>query len=238
MLETIYTIPVNEAFDECAEDHSLGCPFCRLREKLEENELDLILGASMMEPDIRIKTNELGFCHDHYNKMFVRKNRLGLALMLESHLDTVRSAIDGGKLTNLIKGEGSSASEKLGKLESTCYVCGRIDYSLGKMLENSVYLWETDCERRENPFENKIKAQPYFCLPHYRAFVECARNSLNKKRFGAFYGVVTEVVTEYFDALRGDISWFCKKFDYRYENEPWGNSKDAVERAILFLNGK
>ena len=41
-----------------------------------------------------------------------------------------------------------------------------------------------------------------------------------------------------FDELRGDVSWFCKKFDYRYENEDWGNSKDAVERAIKFLCGR
>ena len=46
-MEQIYTIPVNEAFD--AAD---GCPFCALWRKLEENELDLILGASMMEPDV------------------------------------------------------------------------------------------------------------------------------------------------------------------------------------------
>ena len=35
--------------------------------------------------------------------------------------------------------------------------------------------------------------------------------------------------------LTDDISWFCKKFDYRYDAEPWYNSKDAVERAIKFI---
>lgn len=39
----------------------------------------------------------------------------------------------------------------------------------------------------------------------------------------------------YFDKLSGDVSWFCKKFDYRYDKEPWYDSKDAVERAIKFL---
>ena len=37
------------------------------------------------------------------------------------------------------------------------------------------------------------------------------------------------------DSLTEDVSWFCKKFDYRYDEEPWYNSKDAVERAIRFL---
>ena len=43
---------------------------------------------------------------------------------------------------------------------------------------------------------------------------------------------------KYFDKLRADVSWFCKKFDYRYENEPWGDAKDAPERAKIFLNGQ
>ena len=58
MNETIYTIPINEAFDACAADPSCGCPFCRLYNMLETNEIDIILGAAMMEPDIRKKTNE------------------------------------------------------------------------------------------------------------------------------------------------------------------------------------
>ena len=72
-MEQIYTIPVNEAFEASAADPSCGCAFCAMYNKLEENELELILGASMMEPDIRIKTNKQGFCRTHYDMMFVRK---------------------------------------------------------------------------------------------------------------------------------------------------------------------
>jgi len=39
----------------------------------------------------------------------------------------------------------------------------------------------------------------------------------------------------YLAQLTEDVSWFCKKFDYRYDAEPWKNSKDSVERAIKFL---
>ena len=35
--------------------------------------------------------------------------------------------------------------------------------------------------------------------------------------------------------LTSSVSWFCKKFDYRYADEPWKNSKDSVERAMAFL---
>ena len=67
--------------------------------------------------------------------------------------------------------------------------------------------------------------------------IACTLQSV-KKEYAAFYASLETVVTGYFDGLREDVSWFCKKFDYRYDEEPWGNSKDAVERAIAFLAGE
>ena len=224
-MEQIYTIPVNEAFEASRDDHSIGCPLCALYRMLEENELDIILGASMMEPDIRIVTNKTGFCKTHYDMMFVRKNRLGMALTLESHLDELRKDISDG----LIGKPGDKALKRISKLEGDCYVCGRIEHNFSRMLSTIVFLWETDPEFRE-----KYAAQPYFCLPHYRRLLETSR-SQSKKYAGAFAKETARIVEGYFDELKEDVSWFCKKFDYRYDAEPWYNSKDAVERAMKFL---
>ena len=49
--------------------------------------------------------------------------------------------------------------------------------------------------------------------------------------------LVSKVNESYLTELSADVSWFCKKFDYRYDEEPWGNAKDAPERAIKFLTG-
>ena len=40
----------------------------------------------MMEPDSREITNEKGFCKRHMGMLFDKKNRLSLALMLETHV--------------------------------------------------------------------------------------------------------------------------------------------------------
>ena len=159
MLEKIYTIPVNEAIDAVIQNPAEGCPFCRLYRKLENDETEIILGASMMEPDVRIKTNEQGFCGRHFDMMFERNNRLGLALILESHLAQVREACEPGGLFGM---KTQKIPEKLGRLEKSCYVCGRIEHSFGKMVENTVYLYET-----ESDFRKKMSALPYICLPHY-----------------------------------------------------------------------
>lgn len=225
-MEQIYTIPVNEAFEASRNDPTCGCPMCAIYRKLEENELDLILGASMMEPDCRIKTNEQGFCRLHYDLMFVRKNRLGMALTLESHLKELQGDIKDGILGT----PGSKPVKRISALEGSCYVCKRINYHFEHMLETVVYLWDSD-----EDFAPKLDAQPYFCLPHYRRLLEYGQKRLGKKRLSQFVDACDKVVNTYMATLTKDVSWFCKKFDYRYDAEPWNNSKDAVERAIKFL---
>ena len=229
-MQQIYTIPVHEAFEAGAADPKCGCPLCALYRKLEENELDLILGASMMEPDVRIKTNEKGFCRTHYDMMFVRKNRLGMALTLESHLNELKKELSTGFVAGLIGKPGSTPLKRIEKLEKSCYICERIDFHFQHMAETVVYLFES-----EESFADQIKAQPYFCLPHYRLLLEKAQNRLQKKQLADFFTIVEGVQKHYLDTLAEDVSWFCKKFDYRYEDEPWKNSKDSVERAMAFL---
>ena len=226
-MEMNFTIPVNEAFSASMEDPSCGCPLCTLHRKLEEDQLDIILGAAMMEPDIRIKTNESGFCRLHYDMMFTRKNRLGMALMLESHLDELRREIRDGGIGG---GQGNKPLRRIEKLEDSCYVCGRVNGYFEKMADTVVYLWDTDEEFRE-----KLKAQPFFCLPHYRLLLHYGQRRLGKKKNPEFAAACAKVVETYFDSLQTDVSWFCKKFDYRYKDEPWNNSQDAVERAFKFL---
>ena len=81
MKETIYTIPLTEAFTADCE-----CPFCYLLKKLTAEQIDSFLGPSLMEPDIRTKTNESGFCREHLSMLYATKsNRLGLALILHTH---------------------------------------------------------------------------------------------------------------------------------------------------------
>ncbi len=222
--EKIYTIPVNMAFEK-----KEGCPFCALFFELEFSELDLILGASMMEPDVRIQTNNEGFCRRHFAKMFTMKNRLGMGLMLESHLEYIKKDISA-KPTILPGDSGVRAAEHIDKLMGSCYVCKRIEDKISKMFVTAVYLWE-----REKQFRKYLLDTPYICLEHYRTFLRVASRHLPKKLYHDFLSDINSVQTAYFEKLREDVSWFCKKFDYRYDDEPWGDSKDAIERAISFL---
>ncbi len=228
MAETIYTIPINEEFearlekkDECA------CPLCNLYRKLENDELSLILGASMMEPDVRIKTNRLGFCPKHFDKMLTNGKRLPLALMLESHLNELYEDVAGKRATP------EKALARIENLKKTCYVCERVDANFARLTSNVVYMWETDMTFRE-----KFESQKYFCINHYADMLSVGKKEMTKKVFKEFAESVGKIVDANLGSLCSDVSWFCKKYDYRYEEEPWGNAKDSPERAIKFLNGE
>ena len=53
MADTIYTIPVSEAFETDCE-----CPVCELKRRFENETVDYFAGPSLMEPDTRIITTE------------------------------------------------------------------------------------------------------------------------------------------------------------------------------------
>ena len=88
MREDITSLPVSEVFEPRD-----GCPVCRMRDMLEQRITDYITGAAMMEPDVRIETNEQGFCFPHYQMLLKKRNRLGVALMLESRLEEVEKQV-------------------------------------------------------------------------------------------------------------------------------------------------
>ncbi len=226
-MEKIYTIPVNEAF-EAAPSSDCKCPFCLLYKKLQDDNIEIILGASMMEPDIRIKTNQQGFCDRHYAIMRKRNRLLGMALMLESHFTEVEGLLD----LPIAPDGKAEAKKSLAALETSCYICSRIEKNISAMFKTAVYLYEKDAD-----FLKKFDAVEHFCIPHYRRFVATAKKRMPKKVFADFYNRARDKEKAYVSALKSDVSWFAKKFDYRYDKEPWYNSKGSVDRAIRLLCG-
>jgi len=219
MAEHLYTIEINEHFGR-----KCGCPVCSLLDMLEKNEVEIITGAAMMEPDVRIRTNEQGFCYHHFNMMIDHGKRLPVALILQSHLEEVRAHIRSDK---------PDATEKfLRELEDSCYVCGRLAEKTKSVYSNIVYLWKTD-----EKFRKLLTEQQRFCLPHYRALL-AASKVLGKKDRLAFCADLGAVTERSLETLNGDIDWFCLKFDYRYAKEDWKNSKDAIERSVEALTSR
>ena len=214
MREDICTIPVSEVFEP-----KDGCPICRMRDTVEARMVEYIMGAAMMEPDVRMETNRRGFCEVHFRKMLSQKNRLSLALLLESRLIELQERV-------FDKGDLSFLTEEAG-----CFVCDKIQWGMERMLDTVCRMWV-----QEEEFRVLFDQQPYICLPHYEQLVKAAQKRKRRER-AAFCEAAARVSGRYLAQLKGDVSHYCKMYDYRNagNNEDWGSSRDAVDRTIQYL---
>ena len=231
MAETVYTIPINAAFDQ----HD-GCPLCRMRDKLEEQTLDYTLGAAMMEPDVRITMNHAGFCRGHLQALRQRKNKLALALILESHLDELLKTLEqpsAGSKRGLFskKSEGADAAEELSRFSSSCFVCERISGTEKRYAANTAWLWETD-----KTFREKVKAQSFLCLSHSALLLRAAKATLKPENYQSLYETLTELLQKHVSALRQDVTAFTVSFDHRNAGTPLTEeARTAVDRSLEWL---
>lgn len=228
--EEIYTIPVIEAFEEDCE-----CPLCLMYERLEKASVDFVLSPSYMEVDVRGKTNELGFCQKHFSQLYAEPNRLGVALMLESHMKKIQADLNlrlkkgpsakGSLFKKKPSDEGLSAYT--GALKSSCFICKRVENTFYRYLDTFFYLWKKD-----EDFRNSVRASKGFCLDHFGMLYDQGVKSLGEKAFKPFSDELIQLQTTNYERVLGDLEWFIKKYDYRFDKEPWKNSKDAIIRSV------
>ena len=227
MRESILTIPVNEIFEPRD-----GCPICRMRDMLEKRTTEYIMGAAMMEPDVRIETNRLGFCKTHFDQMLKQKNRLSLALMLQTRLETVKREVFS--TTGIIDNK-SKRVKSLVKNNSTCFVCSKVDWAMERLMVTVFDMYKNSKEFRE-----LFNEQEYICMPHCEMLLSLSGDGLDKRTALDFRDDVLKLGQKQVDILYKDVSHFCSMFDYRNngENADWGNSRDAVERSVEFLTSR
>ena len=225
MRDDICTIPVSEVFEEVD-----GCPICRMRDTIEKRIVDYILGDAMMEPDVRIETNKVGFCEHHYNQMLSMRGRLQLALILQTHIDEINNNV----LTKNILVSSSKKGEKAAKITDSCFICDKIEYGLSRMIDTIYRTYET-----ERDFRELFDKQECFCLPHYERLIS-GIDKKKMKRYGSEMAKsLTRITRDYSKNLYDNISEYCTIYDYRSNKQE--KSKDcleSVEKTIAFLNGR
>lgn len=223
MREDICSIPINDVFGP-----KEGCPICRMRDMLEDRIATYITGAAMMEPDVRIETNRLGFCESHFAMIRERGSRLPIALILESHLKEIEEKIFEKGTQPLGKKQMQTAEA----LQKSCFMCENIEKNMKHLFETVLKLWQT-----EEDFRKLYREQPFLCFPHYLMMAEAAEHMPRKNRT-AFLEETTRLTYQYLCELEKDVTHFCSMFDYRNKDGDWKNSKDAIERAIAFITSR
>jgi len=248
MKEKIYTIPVSDAFAVDCE-----CPLCVLEKKLEDESVEYVLGPSLMEPDKRQETNELGFCKAHFEAMYNKQvNRLGLALIIDTFLQEKNARLKKiyeSKVKTLEKDASASLAKnisnklsskqtdtekliseltaELDSIDKSCAICKKLEHTIDRYVDVIFYLYF-----KEPDFREIFHSKKGFCLKHLRLLLSSTTKYLNTNQAAIFTKNIMEMQLPHLERIEKEIAWFTKKFDYRFTDAPWGNSKDAVIRSI------
>ena len=238
MKETIYTIPLNEAFETTDE-----CPFCHLERMTEQRTIKYVLGpgASYMEPDVRLATDREGFCGAHFKKMYDYGNSLGNALIMQTYFvsmfEEMVAEMDRfqkpGKRVIFAKKptEESSLVTWMRTKQSTCYICNKLEYNMDRYYATFYQLI------KDQEFRSKVENSKGFCMRHFLALMEKATTELPNSQIDWFYDTVFTLMRANLARVKGDLDWFVDKFDYRNSAADWKNSRDAVSRTMQKLQG-
>lgn len=243
MKDTIYTIPLTDAFN--AQDE---CPFCYIHRKLEEDAISFILGSAYMEDDIRADTDKTGFCKTHYKKMYDYGNCLGTALILHTHYIALQK-----ELTEKINAFVPNKTSLLNKLKKpknlqeindnilskwvnshnhSCYICDYIDRNFIRYLDTFFHLYKSQPE-----FKKLFNESKGFCLTHFGDLMHLSETRLQEKDKPEFYETLFNLTKANLKRIEEDLSWFIDKYDYKNKDADWKNSKDAIPRGIQKLVG-
>lgn len=240
MRQHIDTAPIWDAYKQDCE-----CPLCLLNAKVEASNVNYFLGESVMEPDQRIEVNQKGFCIRHFKQLYDAGNRLGLGLMTHTHMkETIRSLREhaqrmkeaaseeaGKPIYKRIgpkKGAGMvETAKQVADFSGCCVLCERLESNMERYIYTVLYMYKHEAE-----FPKLFAESKGMCLKHYQESLAMAPKHLSGDLLKQFADTLVDLETENFDRLEKEIEWFTLKFDYKNEDKPWGNSRDAVKRSI------
>lgn len=241
MKETLYTIPLTDAFHAGDE-----CPFCYVERDVEQDLLDLVLGssASYMESDMRDQTDKAGFCRSHFKKMFDYGNALGNAWILKTHYLKMQQELSDqikmfapSKTSFINKLKKTEASENaistwVKQKEESCYICTNFAKTFDRYMATFFFMYKKDDEMKKMMENSKG-----FCLHHFGEVVRRADVELSEKQKEEFYPFVFAQMQDNLKRVGNDVAWLVEKYDYLNKDADWKNSKDAVQRGMQKLRG-
>ncbi len=239
----IDTIPVWDAVKEMN-----GCPMCRLKCRIEENDVVRYLGGSVMEPSTRIQVNAKGFCPRHQMLLYAQKNRLGHALMMHSHLQETRKEVKtifdrakkakpaGGGLFRGSRGEAKDAvlgaAKSLQALSSSCILCDSINENLARYAYTLIHLYQTD-----SAFKRAFIDNGGVCLSCAGDLLALAAEEMKGDVLMDFVRDLDTTLSARMEQEDHDLKNFTLIFDYRNAGKTLDGTKGALERTVNTLRG-
>ena len=228
MKEHIYSIPLTEALEE-----KCGCILCILEKKLEQQAVEYFLGPSLMEPDGRSITNEKGFCRRHMGMLFEQKNRLGLALTLETHIKEIEGKLEMKKKQGMFSKDTTAmlTSEKIYAITKSCALCDKMNSQIFAAAGNVAYLWDSN-----EDFRKMFEESQGLCLEHTALAIEACDKELSEKKKEKYINMLIEKQKNLLAQIYENLHTFTLSFDYRNAGKELSKAeKESVQTAVKHL---
>ncbi len=241
------TIPVWDAFHA-----EVDCPLCYQEERLERQYVEFYLGTSVMAPEVRMEVNRSGFCRRHFSMLLEGGNRLGLALMTETHLGTsgaeleeelerlaraVRPRFLGIPLPRSLVPAGRSrvreCAEVIAARERECLVCRRMEQTLGNYMYTISVLF-----RRNEEFRSLFDSSPGVCYRHLARMVAIAGDTLPAQEYVTFLRSLRAVMERRRRELQTGLNDFTERFDFRSRGPIPEKVSRYVAEAVQRVTGR
>ena len=177
--------------------------------------------------------------------MLPKKEKLSLALVLETHIKEVREKLSSLETTisalknekgGLFKKPKDNNKEKVwntvSEITDSCIICEKLDSTMERYISVIFYLW-----KNEDEFRKKVINSKGFCLPHFNDLAKGAFTYLGKNMAVEFLEMLHKKELDALERLNNEVHEFTLMFDYRNVGKKWGTEVDAPKRCCEKLSG-
>jgi len=209
-------IPLYEVFEK----YKGGCPICKIIKDEEKSYCEHLFEDEVLKnPEMYVKIREANFCHYHLELLNNSYDKLGLAIALKANISYKLQQITD-KSKSLKKKRGKETKNK-------CLIC---DY-LSERDKYHMHILIDILHADKDFAERHIEGLSRLCFHHLNMLMETAKDVTPQieKIFKINEAAIEKNIN--------DLEWFITKFDYRFQDEPWYESKDSIERALKLLQG-
>ena len=203
------------------------CPLCAIEKTAQEQFLHEFLNDAVMEDDTRIKVGKKGFCDKHFDLLFKRRNKLSVALQINTRAEKIAPLFSAVKSAGAAKKRAREINDAL----SSCVICDFLNESMTKY-----YITIAQMFAKERDFYKLLFSCKGFCFKHY---AELLKYSSHAGFFTKEYlSVLSSAMDKNFKRIQTELKTFCDSHDYRNAYKPLGDAENALPHARIKFYGE